>query len=174
MSTKLKPRTRTPVQRRRHNPIARSENPGGIGSIVMNGFWIFAGQWAGGFVGGITGSVLGGITGSLGPLGGIALGLVNAYIVGWIGSRVGGHGPLMAAGAFAGSVGPALSGVLGGVGSIFGGGGGPGVQTVGTNTAPNPQITPIPTSPLAPQAAQPPASPQYAMGAPGPAIRAVS
>lgn len=118
----------------------------------MDGLWVGVGMWAGGIVGSVTAPITGGLLSSLGPFGGLAQGILNAYIVGWLGSRIGGHGTLMAAGAFAPSAVAAVSGLLGGVGSIFGGGGGGGsvVQTGGNTggaqlpATPNPPNAPTP------------------------------
>ena len=100
----------------RSNPAHR-DNPG-ITGIVMNGLWVGVGMWAGGMVNGLLGGITAPITGMLGPLGGIAQGLITAYAVAWLGNRTVGHGELMAAGAFAGTAMGAISGVLGGAGSI--------------------------------------------------------
>jgi hypothetical protein len=75
-------------------------------------------MYAGGIISGFTSPILGGLTGSLGILGGIANGLINAYITAWLAHRTIGHGELIAAGAFAGTAMSAISGVLGGAGSL--------------------------------------------------------
>jgi hypothetical protein len=84
----------------------------------MNGLWVGAGMWAGGMVNSILGGFTAPITGALGPLGGVAQGLLTAYAVAWLAARTVGHGELMAAGAFAGTAMSAISGVLGGAGQI--------------------------------------------------------
>jgi len=105
--------------RRRRNPATRS-NPG-IGGIIMSGVWVYAGMWAGGMVSGFISPFISPLTSSLGIIGGLANSLIVAFAVNWIGNRTVGHGELMAAGAFAGTVGNMLGNVLGGASDLVSG-----------------------------------------------------
>jgi hypothetical protein len=112
----------------------------------MGGLWIGAGMWLGGIVNGFVGGALGGLTGSL-PFGNVLSGLASAYIVGWIGDRFG-NGTLMGAGAFAGVAMSALTGVIGGAGSLVSS------LTTGMSTgggATTPQPAQAPSAPTASQ-----------------------
>jgi len=152
--------------RRKSTAVARRENPGAITGILMDGLWVGAGMWAGGLIGGIIAPITGGLLSSLGPIGGLAQGVLTAYIVGWLGSRIGGHGTLMAAGAFAPSAVAAVSGLLGGVGGLFGGGGGGGsiVQTGGNTGGAALPATPNPPNPANPVVMQNQGAPDHAYG----------
>lgn len=106
--------------KRRRNPsrpIASRSNPG-ISGIIMSGVWVYAGMWVGGMVSGFISPLISPLTSSLGIIGGLADSLITAYAVSWIGNRTVGHGELMAAGAFAGTVGSMLGNVLGGASSL--------------------------------------------------------
>jgi hypothetical protein len=115
-----KAKRRTSTRKRRPNPsFSRQSNPGGaITGILMNGLWVGVGMYAGGIISGFTAPIIGGLTGSLGMLGGIANGLITAYLTAWLASRTVGHAELIGAGAFAGTAVSALSSVIGGAGSL--------------------------------------------------------
>lgn len=95
----------------------RRSNPG-ISGIVMNGVWVGLGMWAGGMVGGFIGGFTSPLTSKLGAFGGIADGLITAYVVEFLANRTIGHGDLMAAGAFGGTAVGAIQSLIGGATSL--------------------------------------------------------
>jgi len=134
-----------PRRRRNGRAVARRNNPGGIGGIVMSGLWVGVGMWAGGLIGGFIPRFGSGIVGDL------LHGTITAYGVAWLGSRFTRNAGLMAAGAFAPVAMGLLSGVLGGAGSLvssvtgsIGGGSKPQIETQ-PSIAPGSNVVQMPT-----------------------------